>query len=172
MIFTLIGMVVLGAGIVGLTLLLFRLSGRRTPRGLLPVVAGVGMFGFVIWNDYSWFSRTSGVLPEHIQVVRSYTERSLLQPWSYLIPPTHRFMAVDLQSRQRHPALPNMVMAQLHLVARYRPTFSPWQMFDCQRGQRAPVENPSDLNPESVHTALDWLSMEPDDPLLRTACQS
>jgi len=171
MIFNLIGMVVLGAGIVGIILLLFRLLGRRAPRGLLPIMAGLGMFGFVIWNDYSWYSRTVAVLPESFQVVKSFSERSAIQPWTYLIPPTHRFMVVDRQSRQHNPALPNMVMTQLHLVARYRPTLSPWQMFDCQQARRAHVEDITDLNPQGLDTTLDWLPMTADDPLLKAVCQ-
>jgi len=171
MIFTLIGLVVLGVGIAGIISLVFRLLGRRAPRGLMPIVAGVGMFAFVIWNDYSWFGRTRDVLPESIRVAERFTEASPLQPWTYLVAPVNRFSAVDTATVQRNPAVPALVLAQIHLVTRYQSTVSRWQLYDCGTPRRADINGPGDLNPGSLES-LDWINLESGDTLREIACQA
>jgi len=171
MIFTLIGMVVLGVGIAGMASLLFRVLGRRAPGGLLALVAGLGMFGFVLWNDYTWFARTRDVLPGHVQVARTFSEPSPLQPWSYLLAPVHRFSAVNTATTQRNEALPGLVLAEIYLVARYQPSISHWQLYDCQTPRRADVSNVEDLNPAAQAT-IDWHPLAAGDALREIVCRN
>ena len=42
----------------GFVLLAYRLRGKKPPRYLIPLAAGLAMIGYALWSDYSWAPRT------------------------------------------------------------------------------------------------------------------
>ena len=139
MFFNLVSTFVTGIAAAGTVMLVFRLFGRRSPRWLLPAVAGAAMFGFHLWNDYSWFDRTATALPDHVVVAERYDYRSVLQPWTLLMPRTNRFTALDRTSIRRHDAAPDYVMADVILVMRRQSTAKVTQIYDCSGIRRTDV---------------------------------
>ncbi|MEM8759622.1 MAG: hypothetical protein AAGE83_04750 [Pseudomonadota bacterium] len=103
----LLATVVAGFACAGVVMLANAVSGRRLPRWLTPVAAGVGMLGMTISNEYSWFDRTAARLPEGVEVATTVEERSWLRPWTRIHPYTKRFVAVDRLNARTNDNLPD-----------------------------------------------------------------
>jgi hypothetical protein len=164
--FLLIGTIVLGLGAGGLTMLVFRLFGRRAPRWLLPTVAGVVMLGFHILMEQTWFDRIAAQLSGRIEVVETIERRVWWQPWTFVSPQTVRFMAVDTASVEE--VGPNVVQVDLWLVDRFQGSNQVSQVYDCDEPRRVDLIGESGFDADSA----DWRPVAPDDPIRRTACRA
>lgn len=170
MIWYLVGTLVLGVAAASVVMILFRALGLPAPRWLLPAAAGLAMFGFFIWTDYSWFTRTRAELPAHVIVAEGYPSSNLLQPWTYLFPRIDRFTAVDTDAIRRHPAVPDMVMAVVYFVAHWSPTILANQLYDCATPRRADVGTSLKVDAEGRPVDPDWVALPPDDPVRAVVC--
>lgn len=83
----------------GIAALLRTLSGKRLPRWIIPVFAGLGMLGYQIQHEYSWFSHKQQLLPASAEVVDTRQAAMFWRPWTYLVPMTTSFRVVDRDSR-------------------------------------------------------------------------
>ena len=157
---------------VGLVLIAYRSIGKKPPRWMLPAAAGLAMFGYYIWNDYSWYSRTAAALPPQIEVADSHTTQTLLQPWTYLVPRTSRFAAIDRASIKRNPNAAGYVLAEVILVTRYMPTAKILQIFDCEQPRRADVSASTEFDPTTgLPKNPVWQPLEADDRMRAIACR-
>lgn len=170
MAFELIAVFVAGFGAAGLALLLNRLSGRRLPRWTVPAAAAAGMLAVAIANEYDWFRRSAAALPPQFEVVIEVREPSLLRPWTYAVPLTTRFAALDRGSIRRHPAS-GQVVAELWLFARWQTPARLTVAFDCRAHARAELTGEPAFGPDGALQALAWMPLAADDPMLRTACE-
>lgn len=100
MIWHLIAAVFAGLGAAGVALLLRSLSGRRLPRWIVPVFAGLGILGYQINHEYSWFEHKRSQLPATAQVVDTEQAQMFWRPWTYLFPMTVGFSVVDQNSME------------------------------------------------------------------------
>jgi len=98
MIWHLIAAVFAGLGAAGIGLLLRTLSGKRLPRWIIPALAGLGMLGYQIQTEYSWYAHKRSLLPESARVVQVEQDAMFWRPWTYLFPMTTGFSVVDTQS--------------------------------------------------------------------------
>mgnify|MGYP001821777271 CR=1 FL=1 len=170
MIWTLIGTLMVGVLAASLTFIGFRLVRAEPPRWLLPAAAGLAMLIFHIASDYAWFGRTTAAFPEHLEVGETYTKRSILQPWTLIAAPVERFSAVDTQALRRNPAVPDLVMAEIHLLQRYYPTVTLTQLYDCSEPRRAAVGADLAVDADGRPTNADWEEIAADDPVRRVVC--
>ena len=158
---------VLGACVAFIVLRTFRLKARW----IIPASAGAGMLGFTIYNDYTWFSRTAEGLPPAFLIAATGQRSTALQPWSLAVPVTVRFAAVDLGSLQIREAAPHLRRAPVHLVARFQPTFTSRQLFDCANARRADADG-ADAGPDGLPPAQAWFAVPADDAMLRAVCDA
>lgn len=170
MIWTLIGTLMVGVGAASIVFVTFRALRRTVPGWLLPAAAGAGMLSFHIWSDYAWAERTAAELPEHVVVAERYTSRSMLQPWTYLVPKVDRFAVVDTNEIRHHASVGDMAMATIHLVTRWYPTVTTRQLFDCATPRRADIG--ADFRVDAEGRPIDpvWVVLDPDDPIRRVVC--
>ncbi|GKW50095.1 hypothetical protein [Halomonas sp. NCCP-2165] len=98
MIWHLIAAIFAGLGAAGLAQLLRLASGKRLPRWLVPVCAGLGMLGYQVHTEYRWFDHKRAQLPETAQVVQVEHDTMFWRPWTYLFPMATAFSVVDAQS--------------------------------------------------------------------------
>ena len=89
MLFDFIAAAAAGFGIAGIAMLLRHLTRGLLPRWIVPLAAGVGMFGYAVWNEYSWFDRVTGAFAEGVEVVVAPTESQFYRPWTYIKPLTN-----------------------------------------------------------------------------------
>lgn len=156
----------------GIFLLIFRARGRKPPRYLMPLAAGVAMLAYNLWNDYSWGSRTIAALPGRVEVVETFGTPALWRPWTYLFPQTDRFMAVDAANIRRNEKLPGYVLAEVIFVARRSPTTVTQQLFDCRNARRTDVIPSKGFDDDGLPLDPDWVSVDVDGLLFAAICSS
>jgi hypothetical protein len=172
MFFELIAVVVVGVALAWVAMSLRFLSRKRLPKWIIPVFAGAGMLVYTLWSEYSWFSRIEAALPPEVVVAWHNEDAAFWRPWSYYLPVTNRFTAVDRRTIQRHPAFPDQVMIDVILAARWQQSARLKVVFDCAGHRRADlIEGNAAVAPSGEITGVDWVKVPGDDPVLDAACR-
>lgn len=156
----------------GFVLLFYRARGRKSPRYLIPLAAGLAMLAYNIWDEYSWASRTIAALPKHIEVVETFSGSAVWKPWTYLVPQIERFTSVDRSKLRRNDELPGYVLAEIILVARRSPTAVTQQLYDCRKARRTDVMQSEGFDEKGLPLNQDWVALEPDNLLFKAICSS
>lgn len=95
MLWHLIAAIFAGLGSAGIAMLLRQLSGKRLPRWIIPVFGGLGILGYQIYQEYSWFDHKQQQLPAQTQLIDSEQRSMVWRPWTYLVPITNAFTVID-----------------------------------------------------------------------------
>lgn len=154
----------------GVAMLLRHLTRGAVPRVLIPVFAGLGMILVTVWSEYSWFKRTSGALPADIVVIATRAEPSWFRPWTYVLPFTSRFMALDRATILTNENLPDQRMAEVLVFAHREPGAKVPVLVDCKAGLRADIADGVRFDQAGAVTDADWQEMPADDPLREAIC--
>ncbi|MEL6768907.1 MAG: hypothetical protein AAFP17_17140 [Pseudomonadota bacterium] len=168
----LIATVVAGIACAGVVMLVNPLVGRRLPKWVTPVAAGLGMLGMTISNEYSWFERTAAELPEGLEIATTVEERSWLRPWTQIQPYTKRFVAVDRVNAQTNENLPEQRLVSLYFFGRWSPVNTAPVLFDCAAGRSAILIDGAEFDEEGRVIDATWEAMAPEDPVLKMACET
>lgn len=167
----LIATIVAGIACAGLVMLLNISTGRRLPKWMMPVAAGLGMIGMTISNEYTWYARTAERLPEGLEVAMTVDEQGWLRPWTQLWPYTKRFVALDVATARAHQDLPDQKLADLYFFGRWSPVNQAPMLFDCAGGRAALLIDGADFAADGTVSNADWQAMGADDPILVLACK-
>lgn len=162
--------IVAAFAMAGIALMLRKLSGQRLPRWLVPVFAGLGLAGFTVWSEYDWFSRVSGELPEGVIVVAAEEQSSALRPWSFVVPMTTAFIAMDTGATIAHPDAPSLRLVRLYSIVRWRGATEGLMIVDCANARQVLVTEGVEVTPEGELTGATWTAAGPDDKVQTAAC--
>ena len=83
MLFEFIATIAAGFGMAGIALIithLSKLAGKKAPRWLIPLFGAIGIFGFQISQEYSWFEQQTAQLPTNISIRPKSPIQSSIQP--------------------------------------------------------------------------------------------
>lgn len=153
----LLGVIAVGIGTAAVLyagLHALRKAGLDLPGWLLPAGIGLAMIGYSIWNDYAWFGRAKDRLPADAQVLLVGEDSQPWAPWTYLLPVTVRFAALDPATIAEADGVRR---ADIMLVERRGNTLVVPQEFDCDRGMIRPAQG-------------DWAEAGADDPAFAAVC--
>lgn len=162
---------VIAAAVLGLMAWVFRRWVPRAPKWLVPVAAGIGLIGTTVWLEYDWFRRVGAELPPEFVVVDARATSNPLRPWTYLLPITTRFTALDGTRLARHPDQPTMRMAPVYGFARWQDPQNTLMVFDCALNRRTPVVEGMRIDAAGVLSGGEWLVLETRDELQEAACR-
>ena len=168
----LIATIFAGIACAGLAMLLNVLTGRRLPKWITPVAAGLGMLGTTMSNEYTWFSRTADSLPEGLEIAVTVDEQSWFRPWTQLWPYTKRFVAVDTGTARVNENLPDQKLADLYFFGRWSPINQAPVLFDCANARSALLIDGAEFAADGTVPDADWQSMPADDPILKLVCET
>ncbi|WP_083024298.1 hypothetical protein [Vreelandella lionensis] len=98
MIWHLIAAVFAGLAAAGIGLILRTLSGKRLPKWIVPVCGGLGMLGYQIQVEYTWFEHKQAQLPDSATVISTESSTAVWRPWTFAIPMTTKFSVVDSEN--------------------------------------------------------------------------
>lgn len=167
-----IAAIAVGFGSAGVVLLLRKLSGNRLPRTLIPIAAGLGMLGFAIWSEYSWFARTTATIPDGLVTTQTVSRTSWFRPWTYVVPFVSQFAAVDQASIRRNDAVPGIVLIDTYFWARHMPTGRVRLAVDCIGKRQARLGSNVSFSEDGQLENAQWTAIPADDKLLSAACPS
>lgn len=168
----LIATVFAGIACAGIALVLNLVSGRRLPKWVMPVAAGLGMIGMTISNEYTWFGRTAERLPEGVTIAMTVDEHSWLRPWTKLWPYTKRFVAVDTATARKNDNLPDQRLVDLYFFGRWSPVNQAPMLFDCADARSALLIDGARFAADGTVADADWQVMPADDPVLKLVCET
>lgn len=161
--------VAMGAG--GLALALRHLSGWRLPRWLVPATMGLAILAYTVWNEYSWYERTRGALPESVVVLAAPADSVFYRPWTYLAPQVTRFLAIDRAAVSTTAADPALRLGRVQVVERWAPTRMVPMAFDCAGGRLADMVDGAAVAADGTVSGVTWRDAPDDDPILKAVCQ-
>jgi hypothetical protein len=147
MLFDLVVVACMAFAAAGVTLAGFRLAGRKAPKAVLLLAAGLGMFGYTQWERYTWASRTAARLPPGLAVVSGIPYDGVLEFWARAIPRTDALVVVDANATLRNPEFPSLLMTRTLLLERHADALEMRQLVDCAQRRRAPVVSASGALP-------------------------
>ncbi|MDX1757642.1 MAG: hypothetical protein R3175_16415 [Marinobacter sp.] len=98
MFWTFIATVFCGLGAAGIALGIRALSRKKAPRWIIPVFGGLGMLGYLIYGEYTWFEHKVSQLPPEAIVVGKEEKQVPWRPWTYLMPQVMSFTVLDSDS--------------------------------------------------------------------------
>lgn len=95
-----------GLSLGGMAYLARKLSRNRLPTWIVPVLAALGMFGYLAVYDYTWYSyKTEQVRINQpdadILFFNQKRERGFFKPWSLINPAINSFYIFDGKSKHR-----------------------------------------------------------------------
>nr|WP_298057972.1 hypothetical protein [uncultured Halomonas sp.] len=168
MIWHLIAAVFAGLAAAGIGLILRTLSGKRLPKWIVPVCGGLGMLGYQIQVEYSWFEHKQAQLPETATVISTETSTAVWRPWTFAIPMTTKFSVVDSESiRTSEQDGVRLVEFILYQLERHHTDIIITQSYllNCENRELVP------LNTESREPILEEIrTLRETSPLLSNVC--
>lgn len=102
MLWTLLAIVVSGVGAAGIALLMRKLTRNKLPKWIVPLFGGLGMLGYQVVYEYSWFEHQLERQPPESVVVASEAGHVFWRPWSYFMPIITAFTVLDSKSVVRN----------------------------------------------------------------------
>lgn len=168
----LIAVVFAGLAAAGVVMLLNHMTGGRLPRWLTPVGAGLAMIGVTISSEYGWYDRTAGTLPDGMVIAQTVEKTAFYQPWTYLSPYVDRFVALDTQSVQTNPALPDQHIAKIYFFGRWAPVNELPIAVDCGASRRASLADGVEFDDAGAIVGASWIQVEADDAILASVCEA
>lgn len=167
----LIATCIAGLALAGVAALLNIATGRRLPRWIIPVAAGLGMIGTTIANEYSWYPRTLNALPEGLVLAEAVEKQSFYQPWTYAVPYVDRFVALDAASLRENEGQPGLRLFDAYFYGRWSPVNRMPVLIDCEEDRRAALADGAEFGEDGAITNARWFAAGPDDPMIRTGCE-
>lgn len=147
MLFDLVVVACMAFAAAGMTMLGFRLVGRKAPKAVLLLAAAVGMLGYTQWERYTWASRTVARLPPGLTVTAAIPYDGVLEFWARAIPRTDALVVVDAHATLRNPEFPGLLMTRTLLLEHHADALEMRQLVDCAGRRRAPVISASGAPP-------------------------
>ncbi|WP_235040224.1 hypothetical protein [Vreelandella profundi] len=170
MIWHLIAAVFAGLAAAGIGLILRTLSGKRLPKWIVPVFGGLGMLGYQVQVEYSWFEHKQTQLPDTATVISSDTTTAVWRPWTFAIPMTTKFSVIDSEniriSEQDGARLAEFILYQFERHYTDILITQPY-LLNCENRELVPLEKETrDPILEQIRTLRDT------SPLLLNVCAS
>ena len=114
MFWTLVATVFCGLGAAGIALGIRAATRNKAPKWIIPVFAGAGMLGYLIYGEYIWFEHKQSRLPDEAVVVSTESKGIFWRPWSLAFPYVTAFSTVDMDSIARDTNNPEIIRFTLY----------------------------------------------------------
>ena len=169
MFWNLLATVICGLGAAGFALGIRAITAKRAPKWLIPVFAGLGMLGYLVYSEYTWFEHKKSQLfakAESAVIVSTEKEGIYFRPWTFIVPYVTAFSAIDTDKITTSSVNPNI---KQFVVYRFEQTLTDSMShrphgLNCQTRELVP------LSPEGTPNVNQLKVLEPNDTLYRSVC--
>ncbi|AQZ95754.1 hypothetical protein BVH74_13780 [Halopseudomonas phragmitis] len=168
MIWHLVALAAAGLGAAGIGFLLRAASGRKLPKWIVPVFAGMGMLTYQIYYEYYWFEHKQSQLPASSVVVATEQQQAIWRPWTYLLPMTVGFSVVDRSNLTEVQLDDNRI--KRFILYRFQKEYVDLvshqpHLLNCDTQELVPEADDGSLRPELMR------KLDSDDPLYLAVCR-
>ncbi|WP_323752842.1 hypothetical protein [Marinobacter sp.] len=155
-----------GLGAAGIALGIRAITAKKAPRWIIPVFAGLGMLGYLVYGEYSWYDHKQSLLPDEAVVVDTEREQLFFRPWTFVFPYVTAFSAVDVESIARDTEDTQIVRFTLY---RFEQTVTDAvshrvHLINCQTQELVPLASNGSPRVDNMKR------LNNNDPLLNTVC--
>lgn len=157
--------------LAGIAMFLRVITRNLLPKWIIPAAAGIGMLGYAIWNEYTWYPRMIMGLPAEVTVVSAPEESQFYRPWSLFKPLVLRFVAYDGVNVLRSTEVDGILQGDAVFVTRWHPVQRVRVAFDCKAGKQALLVDGATLAPNGTLTGAEWFAPPAEDELQAAACK-
>ena len=105
-----------------------RMFYKKAPKWIVPVAAGLGMIGFQVYSEYTWFDETKAKLPAGSIIVAEVPKSTWFRPWSYVKPQVLQFVVLDTANISTNDQIKS---ANLYFFERRSPAYPLGISVDC-----------------------------------------
>ncbi|MBM6549619.1 hypothetical protein [Marinomonas ostreistagni] len=170
MLWELIATVCAGLAGAGIALFLRKLTLGKTPKWIIPALAGLGMLGFQIQSEYTWYEHQASLLPDGVVVVKTVEEQAPWRPWSLVYPQTTRFIAADIDNAAQNQNNQQVYLVDLYFFERRLAAKRVTQVVHCGAQARADFTNQLQVPHGNAVDPELWRDLPTNDPLLQAVC--
>lgn len=153
----LITLVAIAFAVSGIVMISFRLIGKKAPKVLIILTAGVSMLGFTIWSRQNWAPNVKKNLPANIEVVHEVPYAGWLEPWTKIWPRSGRLVAIDHCNIQRNPKVPGLRLTDVMVLENNKATVTMRHVLDCSGSKMALVPDDVAFNDDGRPLDLEWV---------------
>lgn len=114
MFWTLVATVFCGLGAAGIALGIRAATRNKAPKWFIPVFAGAGMLGYLIYGEYTWYDHKQSRLPAEAVVVNTQSDGIFWRPWSLVYPYVTSFSTIDTKSITQDTDNPDIIRFTLY----------------------------------------------------------
>lgn len=166
MFWNLVATVFAGLGAAGIAMGIRAVTAKKAPKWLIPVFAGLGMMGYQVYIEYTWFDHMQSRLPDQATVISTQEEQAFWRPWSFLVPQITSFTVLDKSSIVRDR--PQSDVVRFHLY-RFRHSYG-GRVTDGQYLANCGSREMVPLDSEGTPDTEDMRRLAQGDPLLTAVC--
>ncbi|HEA53035.1 hypothetical protein [Marinobacter antarcticus] len=166
MFWTLVATVFCGLGTAGIALGIRAATRNRAPKWIIPVFAGAGMLGYLIYGEYTWYDHKQSRLPDEAVVVSTESDSIFWRPWTLAYPYVTAFSTLDKDSIARDTRNPDIIRFTLYRFEQKLTDSVSHRVHIINCVTREVVPIGSDGTPRVDNLKV----LSPSDPLFSTVC--
>jgi len=171
MIYLLLATLALGGCAAGAVWMIAKPFGWKPSGAVYLFAAAAGMLAYSVYDEYTWYERSSATLPTRLQVVRTYATSMPYQPWTYAVPRIYRFDAVDLGSMRTNPEAKDLALIRLLRVTRNTSSENVSAILDCPNARYTEIDTSTKFTESGVPIDADWHSLNEHRSLKEAICK-
>lgn len=155
----------------GITLLSFRLIGRKAPKTIVYAAAGVAMMAYTQWERYTWADRYAVSLPADTRVITKLPYDGWLEPWARVLLRNDKLVLLDGAATLTNDNYPHIRLVETLLIERNHDTITLRQFVDCRQMRRIPVMGDVPLTEAGLPPSESWITGGEPRALFEAVCQ-
>lgn len=154
----------------GIGLAIHRLTGRRLPRGIIPVCAGLAMLIATVALEYGWYSNVRDTMADDLVIISERQQQAWYQPWTYVQPWVRGFIGYSPAEVVETASGSGVLVVQLRRQERWQPQIVHPNIVECGTYRRAELTPQTEFSDAGQPVNANWIEVSQDDPILNAVC--
>lgn len=171
MFWTLITVFIAGFAGAGIGFLLYNLTRKRLPKGIVPVCAGLTMIAATVSLEYGWMNGVRSTMADDLVIVSTREQQAWYQPWTMIQPWVRGFIAYSPAETVETAEGSGILAVQLRIQERWQPQIIRPALVDCAGARWTDLTAETEFTESGLPVDAIWREGAPDDPVMRAVCE-
>jgi len=155
----------------GVGLALWHLTGKRLPKSIIPVGAGIAMIVSTVALEYQWSANVLRTMAPDTVVVSERRQQAWYQPWTYVRPWVRGFIGFSPEELTETAPGSGILVVQMRRQERWQPQVVIPNLVDCDAGRRAELHTDMTFDDAGQPQNANWRDVPADDPIVSAVCR-